>query len=119
MKIELKQQFQIESARFLPRLPATHPCHHMHGHSFKITLTLTGEVHPELGWLIDYNDVLKIMKPLLAELDHKVLNDVPGLQNPTTENLCIWIYEKSHAMLPVISRVSISETSTTDCSYPA
>src|SRR5690242_7419210 len=95
MKIELKQQFQIESARFLPKLPVSHPCHHMHGHSFKITLSLVGDMDPQLGWLMDYNDIVTAMKPILSQLDHQVLNQVPGLENPTTENLCLWLYEKS------------------------
>ncbi len=118
MKIELKQQFQIESARFLPFLPVSHPCHKMHGHSFKITFTLTGEMDPRLGWLIDYNEIESLLKPLLALIDHKVLNEVLGLENPTTENLCVWLYENARKALPLVSRVSISETTTTECSYP-
>ena len=118
MKIELKQQFQIESARFLPNLPAEHPCRQMHGHSFKITLTLAGEMNQELGWLIDYNDIVKAMQPLIQQLDHKTLNEIPGLENPTTENLCVWLYERSRGVLPLVTRVTISETASTECSFP-
>lgn len=119
MKLELKQHFQIESARFLPQLPVGHPCRQMHGHSFKIILTLVGEQDPRLGWVIDYNEIAQLMKPLLSELDHRVLNEVPGLENPTSENICLWIYSRLQKTLPMLSRVSVSETPSSECSYPA
>ena len=119
MEFELKQHFSIESARFLPHLPKSHPCAHMHGHSFKIILTLVGEMDPHLGWVIDYNDIQNKMRPLLMQLDHKVLNDVEGLKNPTSEMLAYWIFERAGLVLPMLKRVSIAETPTTECSYPA
>jgi len=118
MKIELKQQFQIESARFLPHLPKEHPCRNMHGHSFKITLTLQGEIDQKLGWLMDYNEIIEKMKPVLKELDHRVLNEVPGLANPTTENLCLWLFEKAHGQIPQLTKVTIAETANSECSFP-
>jgi 6-pyruvoyltetrahydropterin/6-carboxytetrahydropterin synthase len=118
MKIELKQQFQIEAARFLPNLPASHPCSRMHGHSFKITLTLVGENHPTLGWVVDYHEITSKMKPLLDQLDHRILNDVLGLPNPTSENLCLWLYENAKGFIPELMRVTVAETPTTECSYP-
>ncbi|GIL18343.1 MAG: 6-carboxy-5,6,7,8-tetrahydropterin synthase [Oligoflexia bacterium] len=117
MKIELKQKFFIESARFLPLLPKSHPCAHMHGHSFQITFRLQGETN-ELGWLIDYNDIQKSLKPLLSQIDHKVLNEVPGLENPTTENLCVWLFDRSKKIIPQIVQVSIAETRDSECIYP-
>lgn len=119
MKIQLKQQFHIESARHLPRLPKSHPCSRMHGHSFKVTLHLVGELNQELGWLRDFNDIKTMAKPLLNEIDHRVLNDVPGLENPTSENLAIWIYKHLIGKIPELKMVSISETPDTECSYPA
>ena len=119
MKMKLKQQFQIESARFLPNLPVGHPCQRMHGHSFKITLTLVGETDKKLGWVIDYNDIEKAVKPILNLIDHRVLNEIPGLENPTSENLCYWLYEKIKAKIPELTRISVSETANTECSYPA
>jgi len=119
MNFELKQHFQIESARFLPALEKTHPCARMHGHSFKIVLTLVGPLDPKLGWVIDYNEILAKMKPLLEQLDHRVLNEVPGLENPTSELLAKWIYDKARTALPALTRVSVAETPTTECSYPA
>ncbi|MNK01222.1 6-carboxy-5,6,7,8-tetrahydropterin synthase [compost metagenome] len=118
MKFELKQHFQIESARFLPHLPAEHPCSRMHGHSFKIILTLHGGLDGKVGWVIDYNEIQSQMKPLLEQIDHRVLNEVPGLENPTSELLAVWIYDRAHKVLPQLVRVTILETPFTECSYP-
>lgn len=119
MKFELRQHFQIESARRLPHLPSDHPCSRLHGHSFKIILTLTGERQPRLDWVVDYNEIQAKMTPLLTELDHRVLNEVPGLENPTSENLAFWIYDRAHKALPLVTRVTVMETASTECSYPA
>lgn len=118
MKYELKQHFQIESARFLPKLPKTHPCSNMHGHSFKIILTLVGDLDPQIGWLIDYNDISKLMQPTLELIDHKVLNEVPGLENPTSELLSKWLYDRVKKELPELVKVTVAETPLTECSYP-
>lgn len=115
---ELKQHFQIESARFLPHLPKEHPCSKMHGHSFKIVLTLVGDLDPKIGWVVDYHEITKIMKPILDQLDHKVLNEVSGLENPTSELLAKWLFEKIRVNLPQLRCVSIMETSNTECRYP-
>ncbi|HEX7673878.1 MAG TPA: 6-carboxytetrahydropterin synthase QueD [Bdellovibrio sp.] len=119
MKFELKQHFQIESARFLPHLPASHPCSRMHGHSFKIILTLVGDLDPKIGWVIDYNDIQAHMKPLIEKIDHRVLNEVEGLENPTSELLAKWIFDRASKNLPMLTRVSVAETPSTECSYPA
>ncbi len=119
MKYELKQHFQIESARFLPHLEKTHPCSRMHGHSFKIILTLVGDLDPKLGWVVDYNDIQKTMKPILEQIDHRVLNEVAGLENPTSELLAKWIFDKALVLLPILKSVSILETSLTECTYSA
>lgn len=118
MKFKLKQHFQIESARFLPHLPKNHPCAQMHGHSFKIVLTLIGELDPKLGWVMDYNEIQDKMNPLLKQIDHRVLNDVEGLENPTSEFLAKWIYDRAILALPMLVEVSVAETATTECCYP-
>lgn len=118
MKYELKQHFHIESARFLPHLPKSHPCSNMHGHSFKIILCLQGELDPQLGWVMDYHEISKIVNPLLQQLDHKVLNEVPGLSNPTSELLAKWIYDKIQIQIPLLKSVCVQETPQTECSYP-
>lgn len=118
MKFELKQHFQVESARFLPNLPPSHPCSQMHGHSFKIILTLVGSVDPKIGWVKDYHEINTVLEPLLKLIDHKVLNQVPGLENPTSELLCVWLYNKIKSEIPELTRVTVAETPSTECSYP-
>lgn len=122
MNYELKQHFQIESARFLPHLPPIHPCSRMHGHSFKIIFTLQGPLHPILGWVMDYNDIAAAVMPVLDRLDHRVLNEVEGLENPTSELLAKWVYDQCRLLFeePVLlKKVSVLETPLTECSYPA
>jgi 6-pyruvoyltetrahydropterin/6-carboxytetrahydropterin synthase len=118
MKFEIKQQFQIEAARFLPQLPSTHPCSRMHGHSFVIILTLQGALDPKIGWVRDYHEIHQTMNPLLQSLDHKVLNEVPGLENPTSENLCLFIYNQVKPKIMELKAVTVKETSLTECTYP-
>lgn len=119
MKFELKQHFQIESARFLPKLEKGHPCSRLHGHSFKIILILIGDLDPAVGWVMDYNEIQSRVKPLLEQIDHRVLNEVPGLENPTSELLAKWFYDRARPLLPTLVRVTVAETPLTECSYPA
>lgn len=117
MRVELKQHFQVESARFLPQLDKNHPCAHMHGHSFKIILSFVGDVNPQIGWLIDYHQISQIMSPILKQIDHRVLNEVPGLENPTSENLAKWIYDQVKSRISFLISVNVSETPFTECIY--
>ncbi|MEY4616321.1 MAG: hypothetical protein RJB66_1281 [Pseudomonadota bacterium] len=114
---EMKVQYRIESARKLTKLPPSHPCSHVHGHSFVITLTLFGPWNETLGWMYDYHDLDQIVKPTLKLLDHNYLNEVPGLENPTSEALCVFLFERLKALLPELQKVTIAETPTTECSY--
>ena len=119
MKLELKQHFRIESARHLPYLPEEHPCRRLHGHGFLVILRLLGEVDPKLGWVRDYHEIARTVAPVLGTLDHRVLNEVPGLENPTSELLAVYIFEKVRALLPELIQVTIRETPDTECSYPS
>src|SRR5512143_930973 len=94
MRIELAREYRFEAAHRLPRLPATHKCAQTHGHSFRVDVVVQGVVNPELGWLMDYADVAAAWAPLHGELDHKMLNEVIGLDNPTSENLAWWIWQR-------------------------
>ena len=90
----------------------------MHGHSFVLILTLHGALDPKIGWVRDYHEITEVMRPLLAQLDHRVLNEVEGLSNPTSELLAVWIFERAREHLPELVRVTVKETPTTECSYP-
>ncbi len=118
MKFELKQHFNIESARFLPHLPKGHPCAKIHGHSFKITVRLQGPLDEKIGWLIDYNDISAALNLILQKIDHQLLNEIPGLENPTSELLAFWFYNEAVKILPQLVQVIVSETPNTEAIYP-
>lgn len=91
----------------------------MHGHSFKIILDLVGPLDPQIGWVMDYNDIKNVAGPVLARLDHKVLNHVEGLENPTSEILAQWLYKNLKVQLPLLTQVTVAETPFTECCFPA
>jgi 6-pyruvoyltetrahydropterin/6-carboxytetrahydropterin synthase len=117
MDVILTRSFRIESARSLPRLPPTHPCARVHGHSFLIELELAGPIDPELGWLIDYNDIAAAFEPLRLALDHRLLNEVEGLENPTSELIARWIFDRLSPSLNALTAVTIMETPETRAIY--
>jgi 6-pyruvoyltetrahydropterin/6-carboxytetrahydropterin synthase len=109
--------FTIEAARSLPNLPDGHPCKNIHGHSFKITITVTGNVDNKTGFVMDFGDIVETFNPLLSKLDHSYLNDIEGLENPSSENVCQWIWERLAPSLPGLSQIDIKETDSTGCIY--
>lgn len=115
--MEIYKEFQFEAAHFLPNLPEDHKCRRMHGHSYRIRLYVGGEVDPHVGWIMDFADIKKAFSPVYLQLDHYVLNDIKGLENPTSENLAKWIWEKTKPLLPELTRVEVMETCTTGCVY--
>lgn len=94
VKLELRKTFQFEAAHLLPGLPKSHKCRRLHGHSFQVEIVVFGACDPELGWVMDYAVITEKFKPLWAKLDHRYLNDIPGLENPTSENIAFWIWRK-------------------------
>jgi 6-pyruvoyltetrahydropterin/6-carboxytetrahydropterin synthase len=117
MKMELRKTFQFEAAHLLPKLPQSHKCRRLHGHSFQAEVAIQGECDPELGWLLDYADITKAFKPLWEKLDHRYLNEVPGLENPTSENIARWIWDHLKPRLPQLVEVMVAETCTARCIY--
>jgi 6-pyruvoyltetrahydropterin/6-carboxytetrahydropterin synthase len=115
--MELRKTFQFEAAHYLPRLPESHKCRRLHGHSFQVEIVVAGECEPELGWLIDYADITEAFKPVLERLDHFYLNEVPGLENPTSENIAIWIWKELKPKLALLSEIVLAETCTARCVY--
>lgn len=109
--------FHLEASRRLPRLPAEHPCARLHGHSFRIEVHVSGPLDPELGWVCDFADVQAAWQPIHAALDHRYLNDIAGLENPTSEHLAIWIWQGLQAALPGLAKVVVMETHASGCSY--
>lgn len=117
MKIALTKTFQIEAAHRLPLLLATHKCSRMHGHSFQIEVCLEGECDPKLGWLMDYADIKTAFQPIFDQLDHQCLNDIPGLENPTSEIVAKWIWDRLKPSLPLLSVVTVAETCNARAEY--
>lgn len=117
MKMELRKSFQFEAAHLLPHLPEQHKCRRLHGHSFTTEIVVTGECDPRLGWVLDYAEISAAFKPLWEALDHRYLNEVPGLENPTSENVAAWIWERLKPRLPLLSEVVVAETCTARCVY--
>lgn len=113
----LKRSFSFDSAHFLPNVPQGHKCGRLHGHTYTCTIHVQGELGEESGWLIDFGDLKKILGPIKEELDHRLLNDISGLENPTSEILCYWIWNKLKPILPILEAVEIAETCTTSCTY--
>jgi len=111
------KKFTIESARSLPNLPDSHPCKRLHGHSFKIIITVKGEINKKTGFIIDFNDIDTAFNPIKNKLDHVYLNDIEGLNNPSSENICKWIWKKLKNKLPGLSMIEIKETTSTGCKY--
>ena len=101
----------------MPHLPKSHKCRRLHGHSFKVEIVVAGECDPKLGWLMDYADISEAFKPIWQRLDHFYLNDIPGLENPTRENIAVWIWEKLQSKLPLLTEVVVAETCTARCVY--
>jgi 6-pyruvoyltetrahydropterin/6-carboxytetrahydropterin synthase len=117
MRVELCRKYNFSAAHYLPRVPREHKCRRLHGHSYEIEVGVRGEVDPEVGWLMDYGSIDQQVKPILAELDHRTLNDVPGLENATSEILCGWLWERLEGRLPGLHRISIAETCAAACHY--
>jgi 6-pyruvoyltetrahydropterin/6-carboxytetrahydropterin synthase len=114
---EIWKEFGFESAHRLPHVPDGHKCGRLHGHSFKIRLTLRGDPGERTGWIMDFADLKEAWKPLHEVLDHRYLNEIPGLENPTSEVLARWIWERMAPVLPQLSSVSVRETCTAGCTY--
>ncbi|MFI0347632.1 MAG: 6-carboxytetrahydropterin synthase QueD [Chthoniobacterales bacterium] len=117
MRASITKIFRFESAQTLPNVPPDHKCAKMHGHSFKIEISVEGEVEPSSGWIYEHAVISKAIKPLIELLDHSYLNEIEGLQNPTIENMCAWFWKKLEPQLPGLSEIVIHETPTARCSY--
>ena len=115
--MEIYKEFTFESAHRLPNVPEGHKCARLHGHSFKARIYVSGNVSAHEGWIMDFSDLKAAFKPLYDQLDHHYLNDIEGLENPTSENLAIWIWEHLKPNLPQLSKVEIKETCTSGCVY--
>lgn len=117
MVFRVTKDFRFEAAQTLPSVPAGHKCGLMHGHSFKVEITVEGAIDPATGWVYDHAVISGAMKPIIDRLDHAYLNDIPGLENPTIELMCVWFWEKLSPQLPGLAEIVIHETPSARCTF--
>jgi 6-pyruvoyltetrahydropterin/6-carboxytetrahydropterin synthase len=115
--MDIFKRFTVEAAHRLPHVADGHKCARLHGHSFVIELHVTGAPDPHLGWVMDFAELKAAFSPLFEQLDHHYLNDIPGLENPTSEQLAIWVWQRLKPQVPLLSEVVIHETCTSGCRY--
>jgi len=115
--MEIWREFTFEAAHRLPHVPEGHKCARLHGHSFRVEVHVRGPLDPTLGWVMDFADLKAAWKPLDDALDHRYLNEIPGLENPTSEVLARWLGVKLTPVLPGLSEIVVRETCTSGCRY--
>jgi 6-pyruvoyltetrahydropterin/6-carboxytetrahydropterin synthase len=114
---EIFKEFTFEAAHRLPLVPDGHKCARLHGHSFRVEVHVAGEVDPRTGWIMDFADIEAAFAPIREQLDHQYLNEIEGLENPTSEVLAQWIWERAQPVLPGLARIVFHETCTSGCVY--
>lgn len=115
--MEIFKVFTVEAAHRLPNLPENHKCRRLHGHSIRIEIHVGGPLAEKEGWIMDFADLTRAFNPIYDQLDHHYLNEIPGLENPTSENLARWIWTRLKPSLPGLARVVVRETCTAGCVY--
>ena len=115
--MEIFKEFRFEAAHRLPNVPPEHKCARLHGHSFVVQIHVRGVVGERSGWIVDFADIASAWAPLHATLDHYYLNEIEGLENPTSERLAQWIWRKIGPTLPGLAQVQVRETCTSGCVY--
>lgn len=115
--MEIFNRYHLESARRLPKLPADHPCSRVHGHSFQVEIHVSGPLDPDMDWVVDFAELDAAFSSIHAQLDHRYLNDIPGLENPTTERMAQWIWQHLKPRLPGLIKIIIQETQQSGCVY--
>ena len=115
--MEIFKTFTLEAAHRLPHVPPGHKCARLHGHSFVVEVHVQGEIGAETGWVADFADIKRAFQPIHDRLDHNYLNEIEGLENPTSEHLAGWIWRRLISELPGLCRVVVRETCTTGCIY--
>ena len=113
----LYKQFSFDAAHFLPYVEDGHKCKSMHGHTYYLIIFIEGKIQEKEGWILDYSDLKKAVKPVIEQVDHALLNNIPGLENPTTELFSVWLWNKIKPCLPSLIKIELKETPTTGVIY--
>lgn len=117
MSTSIYKEYRFEAAHRLPNVPSGHKCARLHGHSYRVQLWLTGDVDPVAGWIADFGIITAASSHVISRLDHTFLNEIPRLENPTSENLARWIWDEMKPLIGRLSKVVVCETCTSGCEY--
>ena len=117
MPNRITKSFTFDSAHWLPNVQQGHKCGRLHGHTYTVIIGIEGEIDPESGWIVDFGDLKAAFKPLEKILDHHILNEIEGLENPTAENMARWIFIRLQSILPQLVDITVKETPTTAAIY--
>lgn len=117
MSMTIFKQFGFEAAHRLPQVPPGHKCARIHGHSFRATVYVAGPVGADTGWVMDFADLKSAVDPFIRQLDHYYLNEIEGLENPTSENIARWLWDRLRPALPGLVRIELHETCESGCVY--
>jgi 6-pyruvoyltetrahydropterin/6-carboxytetrahydropterin synthase len=115
--MEIFKEISFEAAHHLPNVPEGHKCRRLHGHSFRVAIHVRGPADAQTGWVTDFADIKKAFEPIYEQLDHRYLNEIDGLENPTSEVIARWIWRRLKPRLPGLSKLVIRETCTSGCVY--
>lgn len=116
-QMQVFREFKFEAAHRLPRVPDGHKCSRLHGHSYRFTVYVGGPVDAELGWVMDFGDIKEVVEPVVRDLDHYYLNEIAGLENPTSEVLAQWLWNRIAPDLGGLESIEVRETCTSGCRY--
>jgi 6-pyruvoyltetrahydropterin/6-carboxytetrahydropterin synthase len=115
--MQIFKQFTFDSAHFLPNVPEGHKCREIHGHTYHLKVFIEGSPDPQTGWVMDFGAVKNVVNKALYRIDHKFLNRIPGLENPTCELLAVWIWNQVKPGLPLLKKIELNETPTSGVVY--
>lgn len=108
--MEIFKQFSFDSAHFLPNVPPGHKCREIHGHTYRLILYIKGDPDPNFGWVMDFAEIKRIVEPVVKRVDHQLLNNIQGMENPTCERIAVWLWEQIKPDLPLLARIELFET---------
>ncbi len=117
MKVRLTKEFRFDASHRLEQLPPEHPCHRLHGHGYRVEIEVYGEVDSKTGFLMDYGDLKRIVRPVIDQLDHQHLNDIPGIGTSSAEHIAHWLWLHLKPQIPQLSRIILHESDSSSCEY--
>lgn len=115
--MQIFKQFTFDSAHFLPHVPDGHKCKEIHGHTYHLTVYVEGELQSKLEWVMDFAEMKNVIDPVVKSIDHKLLNNISGLENPTCEVIAVWLWNKIKPEVPLLTKIELHETPSSGAIY--